>query len=781
MRTGRVSALTLWLLLSAGAVWIVARANYVADLSAFLPRSPTATQRLLIQQLQDGLASRLILIGIEGGDASARAKASQALAESLRPLPEFVSISNGEAAGQERDREFLFQNRYVLSDAVNADRFSAAGLQAAIGDMIKLMTSPAGLTAKSLFQSDPTGETLQIIEQMDAGQTPATAQGVWSSHDGQRALLLARTRASGSDTDAQEQALALIRAAWSHAAASPLQLLMSSPGKFAVEARSTIKQQAVRLSLLSTALMVTLLLLVYRSLPTLLFGLLPVASGALAGVAAVALGFGLVHGITLGFGVTLIGESVDYSIYLFVQSQRADATALDSALWGTILLGVLTSICGFASLLPSAFPGLAQLGLFSIAGLIAAATVTRFVLPQLLPQRLPFADLTPLGRTAARVMSRLHLPAWLYLVLALGCALILFECRDRLWNRDISALSPVSPSAQRLDIALRAELGAPDVGSLAVVSGADEQSVLEMSESVGNRLDSLVADNVVAGYDSPSRYLPSLHTQTLRRDSLPTPPVLRARLKGVIDALSLQPDALEPFVQQIEVARSTPPITRSSLDGTSFALGLDALLWERDAGWHAIIPLRAILTGPQAGDIDLARVREQLAGLPSQQLAVLNIKQETDAMYGGYLSEAIHLSLAGFAAIVVLLILVLRRTSRVARVIAPLVLAVLVVAAALAVGGIRMTILHLVGMLLIVAVGSNYALFFDRRASEADRGALPLTLASLLIANTCTVIGFGVLAFSSVPVLSALGMTVAPGTLLALWFSALLAPRSMWV
>jgi predicted exporter len=38
------------------------------------------------------------------------------------------------------------------------------------------------------------------------------------------------------------------------------------------------------------------------------------------GVAAVALGFGAVHGITLGFGITLIGESVDYSIYFFVSS-----------------------------------------------------------------------------------------------------------------------------------------------------------------------------------------------------------------------------------------------------------------------------------------------------------------------------------------------------------------------------------------------------------------------------------------------------------------------------
>jgi predicted exporter len=52
-----------------------------------------------------------------------------------------------------------------------------------------------------------------------------------------------------------------------------------------------------------------------------------------------------------------------------------------------------------------------------------------------------------------------------------------------------------------------------------------------------------------------------------------------------------------------------------------------------------------------------------------------------------------------------------------------------------------------------------------------------LTLASLVIANAATVVGFGVLASSSVPILAALGSTVAPGALLALVFSALLAER----
>jgi predicted exporter len=135
------------------------------------------------------------------------------------------------------------------------------------------------------------------------------------------------------------------------------------------------------------------------------------------------------------------------------------------------------------------------------------------------------------------------------------------------------------------------------------------------------------------------------------------------------------------------------------------------------------------------------------------------------------LREAIQLSLAGVAAIVLLLCIALRSITQALRVLAPLVIAVLCVAAALSLAGQELTILHLVGMLLVVAVGSNYALFF----AHVERGHAPLTIAALVIANVATVIGFGLLSFSQVPVLEALGMTVAPGAFLALVFSALLS------
>ena len=185
---------------------------------------------------------------------------------------------------------------------------------------------------------------------------------------------------------------------------------------------------------------------------------------------------------------------------------------------------------------------------------------------------------------------------------------------------------------------------------------------------------------------------------------------------------------------------------------------------------------RLNLNRPHPLSIDARRVRAALgAAPPGVTVLLVDLKQESDTLYADYLSEALRLSTLGFVAILLLIVFSTRSVRRTVRVVAPLLLAVLVVIAGLLAGGRSLTILHLIGLLLIVAVGSNYALFFDRRDPATDANERATTLASLLIANLATVLGFGILAFSTVPVLAALGSTVAPGALAALLFSALMS------
>jgi predicted exporter len=98
------------------------------------------------------------------------------------------------------------------------------------------------------------------------------------------------------------------------------------------------------------------------------------------------------------------------------------------------------------------------------------------------------------------------------------------------------------------------------------------------------------------------------------------------------------------------------------------------------------------------------------------------------------------------------------------------------VTAWLILSGHNLSIFHLIGLLLVVAVGSNYALFFDRICSSPqDRER---TVTSLLFANASTMLGFGLLSFSQSPVLNAIGSTVAVGAVLSLIFSAILIVRN---
>ena len=772
-------ALALWLALMLAGGLLIARTPFRADLSAFLPASPNPNQRVLIEQLQSGIAARTLLIAIEGGASAQRAEASRRLAAALRAGGRFEQVHNGEGDGADwaSTGRWLVDHRYQLSPAVTPERFSTAGLREAIDEGLSLLGTPAGSAMKPLLPRDPTGETQRIAELLIPAQAPRSEDGVWVSRTAPRALLLGTTRAAGADLDAQAQTLAEVRAAFAPLAGPDLRLLLSGAPVFAVDSRARIEHEVKLLAAVGTAVVGGLLLLAFGSLRALAVALLPVATGIVTGVAAVGLVFGNVHGITLAFGSTLIGEAVDYAIYYLIQARRRDGPPGSGwrrwriAHWPTVRLGLLTSVCGFAALAFSGFPGLAQLGVFSVAGLTGAALVTRHLLPVLVPDGATGQGLRRhLATLAAAGITVLPRGRGVVILLGVAAAVGVGVQWDHLWRGSLGSLSPLSQAAQDLDTELRADLGASDARTLVVASGADVDTALRAAEAAAARLDGLVEQGVLLGYESPARLLPSRATQAARLASLPAPDALRARLAEATRGGPLRAERLEPFLADVEAARGLAPLQRADLAGTPLAGAVDALLFERrDGGWSALLPLQTARDEPVTGPVSAA-----LQGLaPAHAVQVVDIKHELDGLYARYLHEALWQALLGAFAVVVLLALHLRSAPRLWAVCAPLALAVLLTLGGLALADVALGILHLVGLLLVIAVGSNYGLFFDRLAGEA--GPDPDTLASLLLANATTVISFGLIALSEIPALSAIGRVVAPGALLALGLAAVLS------
>jgi predicted exporter len=770
--TGRL-AIGVWLAFVAACVFVIARTQFSTDLAAFLPRSPTPAQQILVDELSDGVVSRLILIGIEDAPQDRLAAVSRGLTARLEHDARFTYLANGARDRLRDDGEFLLRNRYLLSGAVAPELFSVAGLRAALERQLDLLGSPASVLVGPLLPRDPTGEFLQLLEQLREEGGPDKYGDVWFSRDGRRALLVAQTRAAGFDLDAQEQAHAAIRTAFEQAAhadhADGARLLLSGPGVFAVNARAGIRHDALWFSLIATILVSAVLLIAYRSVRVLGLTLVPVASGVLAGIAAVSLAFGSVHGVTLGFGATLIGEAVDYAIYLFTNTAPGSPPqAALKRIWPTLRLGVLTSVLGCAAMLFSGFPGLAQLGLFSIAGLLMAAAVTRWLLPELVPHGYSVRAVDTLAPGLLRLIARaraLRIPV-IATVLVLAVWLALQGGTP--WNDELSALSPVSAADKRMDEALRNDLGAPDVRQLIVVKGDSEQAALETAERVGVVLAGLQSSGLLAGYDSPARYLPSVAAQHARQRAIPDAEKLRRDLAKAAAGLPFRAGVFAPFLEDAQMAKRHPALTRADLHGTALALKLEVLLAQRRSQWFAMLPLRGVT--------DAAALEAQIARFGPQAVVLLDLKRESDALYQGYRTRVLNVALAGAAAIALLLAAALQSLRRAWEVLAPLAAAVIVTVAILIADGERLNIFHVVALLLVIGVGSNYTLFFERR--NLANASPERTVTSLLFCNLSTVIGFGVIGYASTPVLSAIGSTVAIGAFLSLVFAAILTGKS---
>ncbi len=768
--------IVVWLIFLAACIFVVSRVQIGTDLSAFLPRSPTPAQQLLSDQLRDGVISKLMLIGIEGSKPEVLAQASKQLAQRLRDASDFSLVNNGEEGSLAKDQAFLMDNRYLLSSAVSPDKYAASGLRASLENALQLLGSPAGIIIKRVIPRDPSGELLHLLDGFAGQSQPATQQGVWMSRDSKRALLLVQTSAPGFDIDAQQRTIELIRTRFTEITRntefSGLHVLLSGPGVFAVHARDHIKGVTSLLSIVTTILISILLLLIYRSWRVLTLSLLPVISGALAGIAAVSLGYGVVYGVTLGFGITLIGEAVDYAIFFFTRLApgQPSAKALDK-IWPTLRLGVLTTVCGFSPMFLADFPGFAQLGLFSVVGLVVAVLVTRWVLPRLVPEN--FSSNTPPYLSVwvmklIRQAPHLRPAVW---IAVLAAVLFIALRPGPIWSDNLSSLSPLQEADKQLDQMLRNDLGAPDVRYMVIVNGKDREDVLERSEVLGTQLDGLVNSRALAGYQSPARYLPSLKTQRARLEALPPPEKLRDNLQQALAGLPFRADLFEPFLNDVATARNRAPLTPDDLRGTNLGIQTESLLVQRSDSWIAILPLRGVT--------DAAPIQQALTQQDSH-VVLLDLQQESDALYQTYVHEAIKLSTFGALAMVLLLLASLRSVRRVTKVLLPLAAAVIITTAIVLTSGQQLLIFHLIGMLLAVAVGSNYALFFDRESHSAEHDEYSQrTMVSLLVANLTTIIAFGMLAFSGVPLLTAIGETVAIGAFLSLLFSAVLMGRKV--
>ena len=717
----------------------------------------------MLEEMRQGSAAGLVLIAIEEAPEAELARISRAMWQRLSGDTRFSRIAGGDAGWSEAEEARLFAQRYLLSPVTRAEVFETPALREALEEVLRGLRSSAAPLVARYGLPDPIGAFPAWLARLGAGNRLTTRDDAWfvADRDPPRAVMLAVLAGGATDMAAQEAGLAAITSAFTEVSPGGARLLIAGPAVIARDTSRSIRADVDRIAVISTALVVLLLAWRFRSLLVLAALAVPVLLSVSVGVWLTGLIFGSVHAIALGFGITMLGVTLDYPVLLIGHRKHGEtAPATRARIRGAFWLAVATATLGLTGLAFSDFPGLAQLGVLAAIGLLTAAAATWWLLPPLVIA----ARLAPVAAGRWDLLARLEsLRRFRYgaIGLALLAGVALYALGGPRWETDLAALTPVPAASLALDAELRAAVGAAEGGQFLLIRAPDAQAVLERQEALMPALDRLVGSGIISGYEAAALILPSMARQLQRRAALPAPGILGERLAEAGTGLPFRPTAFLPFEEAIAAARAQQPWGLDDVAGTALGLRLAPLLVQRGEEWQGVILFRGV-TAPDA--------------LASPDAILVDVKAELDGMLAAFAGRSAMLLVLAGLLILLVLGLGLRSPRQVARVLGAILAAQLVTLTLLSMAGVRLSPIHLASLLLVGGVGLDYALFMAREHLDTEERAR--TLRTLVTCNAMTLLTFGLLALSTTPILRDIGVTVALGAALSLVFAFLIAAPS---
>jgi predicted hotdog family 3-hydroxylacyl-ACP dehydratase len=195
---------------------------------------------------------------------------------------------------------------------------------------------------------------------------------------------------------------------------------------------------------------------------------------------------------------------------------------------------------------------------------------------------------------------------------------------------------------------------------------------------------------------------------------------------------------------------------------------LKAMLVERGGRWFGLAAMSSVH--------DAQALQQSAREGHGGEVRVLDLKASSEALVANYRERILAALGAALALLAAAVAVAFRDARRAWHVIAPMSLATLAVAAVLHLSGVSLSLFHLVALTLAAGLGLHYALFFERPVADAAEARR--TLHATLVCVAAAVLVFGLLGTSVLPVLRAIGVTVALGVAFHFCLSIQMAQRA---
>jgi predicted exporter len=247
-----------------------------------------------------------------------------------------------------------FPHRFGLLTAADRDRLQHDHGKEIVERAIASVYGPSSIADANLLRRDPfllTAEFLSNLPMPVAQLTPD--DGVLSTRDGGKTwvLLIAQLNGNVYSGAFQERFVTAFNAAERnlHAMMPHLQVLRVGATFYAYAGAKSATEETARLSIVSLAGTIILILIVFRAMRPLWLTLLAISIGVLCAFAVCLSMFGGLHVAALLFGVSLIGIAIDYCLQYVSARFGADAGPPRQRLLNVlpgITLGVATTLIG---------------------------------------------------------------------------------------------------------------------------------------------------------------------------------------------------------------------------------------------------------------------------------------------------------------------------------------------------------------------------------------------------------------------------------------------------
>lgn len=723
------------------------------DLFDILP--PTHSTKLVAEadKIMSSRSSRNVVILASHSDFSVAKDAIERMYGDFQGHPAFESISlYFDSTVLNQISDYIFTHRYSLLNQANMDLLNRGDGEFLVNQALSKIYSPFTITGLQYLSEDPFMLTETILQDFlsssFAGSTAMSPREniLCTQWEGKWYLMIqgSLTREATAITETEGIIPALKSFALEQETRNPgLDFIFSGVPFHSFESSSNAQREISLISTISLAIVLLVLILVFKSAIPVLVSIVNIGISALMAVAAVLLCFGEMHIMTLVFGTTLIGLGVDYSIHFFMTQKNGNAQNGRDALQATfkgITFGFLSTQICFILLFFAPFPILKQIAVFLSFGLTSTYLSVIFLyqfLPPCKKGKQSFFNFKPLTKQLRWGL--------LCLLFMLPLGIIIFRWQDIKIENNLQQLYTMSPELVFDEMISAQVLNHGSTGWYYIVVGNSQDELLQNEEALRLQLDKEIARGSLSSYLATSLFAPSTKTQEGSYKAAQKLADYTHLLLPLLGFTSQEMDnfttSLQGSPQPISVEKDLPSYIKNALE--------NIWLGELDGSWYSVVmPLHTT---------EEAVFREISDANPN--VFFTNLTKDVGAELNSLTRIMIILMVVAIAAIL-LVLKIWYSLKEIVRIGCIPVFIFIVTGACLTLCNIPIGFFSVAALLLVFGTGIDYIIY----TLEAERDGTNETVSlAIFLSYGTTAMSFGALALTSFAPVHIFGLTVLTG------------------